>query len=238
MKRLPLPPRASVLAALSLAVSVLAPASRAADTITVPRGTLTADRELIRVGSKPTLTWNVDFPSEITTIVDIIPPNTIRPKKDVTMRVRVLGASFQETLNSFLTVQSYYRTNNGTWTSFFSGLQTLVNPTSVLLSKSITKNTKIDFAGRGYRSGWLTLYNTAVDTPNVVMLQNGDSVPATTPAFQQGQIESFLKPYLDSKGKTIKIGPKDLILLYELGQTNPSASGFDLQDLVVLVTFE
>jgi hypothetical protein len=36
----------------------------------------------------------------------------------------------------------------------------------------------------------------------------------------------------------VKIGDRDLILLMELGQTNINNSGFDLQDLVVLVTFE
>jgi hypothetical protein len=43
---------------------------------------------------------------------------------------------------------------------------------------------------------------------------------------------------MNSSTKTVKIGDRDLILLMELGQTNTTASGFDLQDLVVLVTFE
>ena len=43
---------------------------------------------------------------------------------------------------------------------------------------------------------------------------------------------------MDTTTKKVKIGNRDLILLMELGQTNPNNSGFDLQDLVVLVTFE
>jgi len=240
MKRIPLPPRAYVLAALSLAAAALAPTTKAAttDTTSVPRGTLTASADLLRVGLKPTLSWNVEFPSEIGTVVDIVPPNTVVPKQDVTMKIRVLGASFQETLTSYLQVQAFYRTNGGSWVTAFSGLQTLVNPSSILVQKTITKNTKLDFGGRGYRSGWLTLYNTGNTSPNVVMLKSGDNVPDTTPAFQQGEIESFLKPYINSTTKKISIGPKDLIVLYELGQTDPNASGFDLQDLVMLVTFE
>ncbi|BCU78508.1 hypothetical protein [Luteolibacter sp. LG18] len=238
MKRIPLPPRAIVLAALSLIAAALAPASKAATTESVPRGTLTTSADLLRVGLKPTLTWNVEFPSEISTVVDIIPPNTVVPKQDVTMKIRVLGASFQESLTSYLTVQAFYRTNGSAWVTAFSGLQTTVVPSTILVQKTITKNTKLDFGGRGYRSGWLTLYNTGTTSPNVVMLKNGDAVPDTTPAFQQGEIESFLKPYINSTTKKISIGPKDLIILYELGQTDTKASGFDLQDLVMLVTFE
>jgi hypothetical protein len=70
------------------------------------------------------------------------------------------------------------------------------------------------------------------------MLKDGDKVPQTTPAFQQGKIETFLKPYLSLDGRTVRIGNRDLIILVELGQTNPANSGFDLQDLVLLVTFE
>jgi len=239
MKRLPLPPRATILAALSLAVAVLAPNSRATTVSSIPTGTLTASTDLLHVGLKPTLSWNVQFPSQISTIISVINPNTVVPKQDVTMKIKVLGASFQETLTSYLTVQALYRTNGGSWITAFNGIQTQVNPSTVLVQKTITAGTKLDFGGRGYRDGaWLPIYNTAVDTPNVVMLQNGDSVPSTTPAFMQGQIEDFLKPYIDSTTQKIKIGPTDLILLYELGQTDPAASGFDLQDLVMLVTFQ
>ena len=70
------------------------------------------------------------------------------------------------------------------------------------------------------------------------MLKNGDRVPSTVPALNGNSIESFLKPYMNTSTKTVQIGDRDLILLMELGQTSPSSSGFDLQDLVVLVTFE
>lgn len=240
MNRIPLPPRALAVASLAFAMSAAVPCSSRAATessTSIPRGTLSANRDLLRVGTKPTLTWQVEFPSEITTLIDIIPPNTIQPKRDVTMRVRVLGASFQQTTTQYLQVQSYWKLNGGSWQTVFDGYQTNVNASKVLVSQTVTKNSRINFGARGYRSGWLTLYNTASNTPNLVMLKNGDSVPSTTPAFRQGQIESFLKPYLDGNSR-IKIGPKDLILLFELGQTDPESSGFDLQDMVMLVTFE
>jgi hypothetical protein len=39
-------------------------------------------------------------------------------------------------------------------------------------------------------------------------------------------------------GKTVKIGNREFLVLMELGQTDPTRYGFDLQDLAVLVTFE
>jgi hypothetical protein len=49
-------------------------------------------------------------------------------------------------------------------------------------------------------------------------------------------IESFIRPYLSEDGK-IKIGPRDVLYLMELTHTNPNHSGFDLQDMALLVTF-
>jgi hypothetical protein len=206
----------------------------------IPRGTLGVDRTLVRVGTRPQLDWQIAYPATgVTEVVEIVPPNIIKPKAPLKMRVRVLGASFQESITTFLPVEVQWSKNNSSWTRVFYGSQTDVNPSKVMLETTVTKGDTINFGGRGYRDkSWLPLYNTSAATANLIMLRNGDKVPATTPAFQQGLIESFLTPYLASDRKTVKIGERDLILLMELGQTNPKVSGFDLQDLVILVTFE
>jgi hypothetical protein len=204
----------------------------------IPRGTLAVDRDLIRVATKSQLTWNITYPSPVTSVVDIQTPNIIVPKKNMVMKVRVLGASFQASLTQYLTVQAMYSINSSTFKSMFSGIQTLVNPSTAVLTTNVKTNDKINFGGRGYRDlAWLPLYTTAMNTPNLVMLATGDKVPQTTPAFAQGDIESFLKPYMNATTGLVTIGDRDLIILMELGQTNPAASGFDLQDLVLLVTF-
>ncbi|MEZ5434456.1 MAG: hypothetical protein R3F31_25480 [Verrucomicrobiales bacterium] len=64
-----------------------------------------------------------------------------------------------------------------------------------------------------------------------------DTPPTTTPLYQQPTLESFLRPYLDDNGN-IKIGPMDVIYLMELTHTDRNNGGFDLQDLVILVTFQ
>jgi hypothetical protein len=251
--------------------------SLAADN-TVPTGTLSVDRDLLRIGARSQLTWDIDYPSAVTSVVDIVPPNVIKPRTSMKLRVRVLGASFQqakynnghgnnrdgvdvsnpgdgdggpngaidlsgfiddELKSTYLPVEVVLSKNGSTWQRLFYGYQTSVSPTTVLLETDVAKGDTINIGGRGYRDGaWLPLYHTAASTQNLVMLKNGDRVPTTVPALNGGTIESFLKPYMDTTTKKVKIGDRDLILLLELGQTNPDNSGFDLQDVVVLVTFE
>ena len=236
--KFPLPLGGRCLMASMLACSSLSGIASAAG-LDIPRGTLGVDRDLVRVGMKSQLTWEIEYPAPITSVVDLVPPNIIKPKKDMKMKVRVLGASFQESVTSFLPVEVQWSKNSASWSRIYYGLQTNVQPSVPVLQTTVKAGDTINFGGRGYRDrDWLPLYNTAQSTKNLVMLKNGDRVPSTVPALNGSSIESFLKPYMDTVTKNVKIGDRDLILLMELGQTNTSASGFDLQDLVILVTFE
>jgi hypothetical protein len=234
----PLLPRSGrLLAGILGCLCALGNASAADDSI--PSGKLSVDRDLVRTGTRSQLTWEIKYPAPVTSVIDILPPNIIKPKKDLKMRVRVLGASFQETATKFLPVEVQWGKNNSSFSRIFYGYQTSVNPTTVVLDTTVKSGDTINFGGRGWRSNaWLPLYKTNSSTPNLIMLKNGDRVPSTVPALNGNSIESFLKPYMNTLSKTVQIGDRDLILLMELGQTNTAASGFDLQDLVVLVTFE
>ena len=214
--KFPLPLGGRCLMAGMLACLCLSGTTSAAD-LDVPRGSLTVDRDLVRVGMKSQLTWNIDSPAPVTSVVDIVPP----------------------TITSFLPVEVQWSKNSAAWSRIYYGLQTNVLPSVPVLQTTVKAGDTINFGGRGYRDrAWLPLYNTAQTTNNLVMLKNGDRVPSTVPALNGSSIESFLKPYMDTVTKKVKIGDRDLTLLMELGQTNTSNSGFDLQDLVVLVTFE
>lgn len=235
---IPLPPRRGrLLAGLLAGLCALGNVFAADDSI--PRGTLNVDRDLVRTGTRSQLAWEIEYPAPVTSVIDILPPNIVKPKKDLKLRVRVLGASFQESATKFLPVEVQWSKNNSSFSRIFYGLQTSVNPSSVVLNTTVKAGDTLRFGGRGYRSNaWLPFYHTGSNTQNLVMLKNGDRVPSTVPALNGSSIESFLKPYMDSTTKKVKIGDRDLILLLELGQTNTNASGFDLQDLVLLVTFE
>lgn len=138
-----------------------------------------------------------------------------------------------------LPIEVIWNINNSSWARIFYGTQTTVNATDIVLDTTVKKGDRLNFGGRGYRDkAWLPFYHTASVSPNVVLLKNGDRLPSTTPAFQLGQIESFLAPYLAADKQTVAIGNRDLILLLELGEAVPGYSGFNLQDVAVLVTFE
>lgn len=229
-------PRGGQLMTGMLAVlSILSQAFAASE---IPRGTLHVDRDLVRVGAPSQLSWQIKYPAGVSEVIEILPPYLIKPKTDLKMRVRVLGASFQASATSFLPVELMWSNNSAAWSRAFYGRKTDVDPSNIVLETTVKAGDTIKFGGRAYRDQWLPLYHSAAETPNLVILQNGDNVPASSPAFQKGLIESFLSPYLASDKKTVKIGKRDLILLMELGQSAPRIPDFDLQDLAVLITFE
>lgn len=202
----------------------------------IPTGKLNVDRTMVRVGTKSQLNWTIDYPSDLTEVVDVT-NDVITVKKSTKMKVRVLGVAFQSG-STLLPVNGYYSVNGGSWASVFYGTSLAVNSATVLLDKSLNKNDKVSFGGRGWDgSGWLPFHQTGTNDKYVTVLQNGSVAPSYVPAYNQGTVTSFLKPYIDGKGK-ISIGSKDLIVLWECSTAAPGTTYFDMQDLVMLVTFE
>lgn len=203
----------------------------------IPVGSLTAFPTVVQTGTHPTLTWNINYPSQVKDIVTITPPGTLTPKQNVYVDVRVLGASVA-TATAYYPVEAQVKyTSTGSYSRIFYDKQTKVNPATVLYTRLAEKGKTLNFAGRYYyNNAWSSTYNTQSNANQVVALVNGEFPPSTFPDYQQPTIESFLRPYLDSQGR-VKIGPMDVIYLFELTHTNTSESGYDLQDLVLLVTF-
>lgn len=233
----------AALAAAFVAMTLALNVGARAQVPSVPVGTLSAFPTVVRTGTFPTLTWDITFPTAVPIVITRDADGTLTPKQDLYMDIRILGASYQIGTYSngtprWGTVESYVKADGATsFTRFFYGIQTQINPTQIYYTKLCRAARPIDFRSRCHNgSSWLSYRSTESLTPNVVALVTGETPPDTVPAFKQGSIESFLAPYLDAEGK-VAIGPLDVIYLIELGQTNTSASGFDLQDLVLLVTF-
>lgn len=212
----------------------------------VPVGTLSATPSFVQVGAKPTLSWGVTYPAVVKDIITITPPGTITPKRKLSFDVRVIGASVKVVwTNSWGVVtkwewaptEAQISVNNSSYSRIFYNTQDKVSPNTIVHTRVVTSGQSINFAGRYNWDGWSTLYRSTGTEGNVVALVNGDIPPTTTPLYQQPTIEDFIKPYLDSSGR-IKIGPKDVIYLMELTHTNKNDGGYDLQDLVLLVTFK
>ena len=230
------------LAATGLALLVsLNPISAQEQSPPIPVGSLSAFPTIVQTGTHPTLTWSVTIPESVEDIVDIEGPGTLVPKRDVIMDVRILGAGV--TANSyssgftFVPTECQINVDGGGYSPIFYGTNNDVNPNEIVYTKTVDEGEEVNFGSRYYYNySWGPWYSTTNSNGNVVALRNGDTPPTTTPMHYAPTIESFIRPYLSEDG-TIKIGPRDVLYLMELTHTNPNHSGFDLQDMALLVTF-
>ena len=85
------PMKTSHLAVISSAVIAMCTLvyqnSPAADSTipSIPVGSLTAFPTIVQTGTKPTLTWNISYPTVVTEVVMIDPDGTITPKENLIM---------------------------------------------------------------------------------------------------------------------------------------------------------
>ena len=208
-----------------------------------PVGWLTAFPTVVQTGTKPTLTWSITYPSIVKDYVDIIPPATVSPKEELDVEVRVLGNGVTVTTNnngySFVDAGAYLSFNGGSYSQIFYGDNHDVNPSRVVWSqKKVQANQTLRFGGRYYYNGWGPTYTSSSGTQNVRTLVSGDTPPSNVPDYNAPSLEDFIKPYLGPDGK-VNIGPMDVIVFMELTHTDSQQSdpGYDLQDMVLLVTF-
>jgi hypothetical protein len=210
----------------------------------IPTGTLTASPGIVAVGAFPTLNWKINYPTTVEDVVDI-EDDEIIPETKVTAQIRVLGAgvtsSYADGSNlRFVHTEGYYSYNGGNYERLFAGTNHDVNQNKVVWSGSVEPGCAMRFGGRYYfNNKWSNFYSSNDGTNNVRILKNGDSIPTTYNIATAPSLEDFIKPYLDAGGK-VRIGPMDLIVMMELTHTKAQRNevGYDLQDLVFLVTFK
>jgi len=203
----------------------------------MPVGTLTTNTNLARVGASPNLNWTITYPQTITQVVTANSDDTFTPKVEVTMRVRMIGADYRYSSTRFKPVQVEVSVNGGSYSRIFSGIHTDVNPSTVILTRTVSAGQTVRFRFRGSQDTGYTNWNPWRYGPDlmVAMMAHGDMPPTYAPYLSPNGVDSYLTPYLAPDG-SMQLGPRDLIYLAELTNTSTSASGFDLQDLVMLVT--
>lgn len=209
----------------------------------IPVGSLSAFPTIVQAGTHPTLTWSIQYPETVRDLIAIHEGGDISTLRDVTMQVRVLGASFQAGFNRWgkpiwLWLRGDVRTTGtGNFVRIFEGSQRNVNPSRIYYHEDLKQGDVVQFRARGFTGAtWLPFRATGGNEPRVSVLVNGDRPPDYAAAYGQENIASFLRPYLDSAG-FIRIGPKDVIVLFELANVEPGSPFFDMQDLVLLATF-
>jgi len=224
-----------------VALSAFVPGINAQDeTPVVPVGSLTAFPTIVQTGTHPQLTWDITIPESVIEIIEIEEPGTLIPKRNLVMDVRILGAGVTTYSNNrlnFIPTECKISYNGSSYNRIFYGTNYDVDQNDIVYSQEVAKDSTINFGARYYyNNSWGTWYSSTNSNHNVIALANGDTPPTTTPMNQAPTIEEFIRPYLDDDGN-IDIGPRDIIYLFELTHTDQNHSGFDLQDMAVLVTF-
>lgn len=224
--------------------------SSIAQAVEVPTGTISVKESVIRTGTFPRISWNIIYPEpeellEIDELVTISPSGGILPKTDLNMTVRALAADIQTVewhqvgrrwvqRIVYVDVSGFGRVNSEPFRHLFTGTQPEVEDEKVLWTRKLKDGDVLRFCALTHLG--TPAYCTGTSSENVLVLKNGDIPPSIAGWKDQASLGTHIAPYLDSSG-AIKIGPRDLIVAYELFFPMPHPSG-DLQDMIFLVTFQ
>lgn len=170
-----------------------------------PVGTLHVDKDLVRTGSKPGLSWGITYPTTAIDVVTAAPSpfttdgytGAITTTEEVRMTIRVIGVGLNEG-STELPAGLWTSIGGGGWEQVFYGTNEDVKPGEYGFDEVIPAGTTINFAGRGRNQDgtWDDIRWTNAGDESVVGLTNGDLAPSYSPSLDQGQFESFLTGYL------------------------------------------
>ena len=214
-----------------------------------PDGWINAFPTFVQEGAHPQLSWSINYPAQVLEYVEIEEPGTIITKEDkMKIKIRVLGngVTVHNSAGDFLgfvDAGAYVRFNNDNYfENIFFGSNLDVKPNKVVWKKNkneVDVGTKLRFGGRFHYNGWGPFRHSTDGNLNVRTLVDGQTPPTTEPMHLAPTLEDFIRPYLDGSGK-VDIGPMDVIVFMELTHSDSQQDdrGYDLQDMVLLVTFE
>jgi hypothetical protein len=205
-----------------------------------PVGALSAYPTVVQTGTKPTLTWDILYPSKVSDVAIINPPGTIILTQDVFVSVQPVGTGLEgcKYTSSLASPPTDARmsVNGGSFFQLFYGTQADVDSAYSLYIKKRQKNDSIDFGGRYVKNGgWSSFYTTRNSNLQAIALVDGDVPPTHNPLHLDPNLQGYLRPYLDASGK-VKVGPMSILILMELNETDHASKCFDYQDQVLVVT--
>lgn len=235
---------AAAAALIAMSALIASPSHAAAPTTipSVPVGIMSAYPTVVQTGTKPTLTWNILYPSKVSNVAEINPPGSITiTDKNIYVSVQPIGTGITACDATQGTTPLYtdarMSVNGAAYFQIFYGIQADVTPAYSLYIKKMSTGDTLNFSGRYVRNGaWSPLYTTLSSNFQIVALVSGQTPPTRFSLYQSSALASYLRPYLDASGK-VNIGPLSVLIMMELGATNHSANCFDYQDMVLLVSF-
>jgi hypothetical protein len=118
----------------------------------IPKGDISAYPAVVQSGTKPNLTWNILFPSNLSGLnpmVSVNPPGTLLSNAPVYATVQIVGNGVtacnttQDPLEHYVDVR--LSLNGGNYSQIFYGNSTNVVPSKQLYIKKMTANQTLDF---------------------------------------------------------------------------------------------
>jgi len=156
----------------------------------------------------------------------------------VTLKVKVAGQIFEPFGDWDYAVTANVNTGNSG--AIYEWAPTTIFPpnSNVNIYGRSWKKKKSSYSGN-YNSHWTVHMQKATDTMDdqLYALADGDNVPNVGGYLGQYSVQDFVADYIDTGTNKMTMEESEAVYLYELGVNEPSSSAFDLQDLVVIVTF-
>ncbi|MFQ6009943.1 MAG: NosD domain-containing protein, partial [Candidatus Aenigmatarchaeota archaeon] len=155
-------------------------------------------------------------------------------KKSGKIKIKVLGSAFSARGEN-IPVYAWGMIGGGGYEELFGGANVNTDKEAGYYSQEfdVSSGDKVHIKAKGR----LTI-STEDGGKNVIVLRNGDTPPYFKPFGDQPEIASFLSSVMDPDTGKVSIGPNDVLYLFELWTTKASSSAFDMQDLIVLVSYE
>lgn len=210
-----------------------------------PRGTMEASGDWIARGGKPELSWRIDFPKTLADVVSLdAESGALVTRVPLRVRMNVIGVG---------TATSRDPHRVGLWASLAGGNWELlkdttaadVRPAKPVFDRVLPASTSVFLAARAYdpaTASWSETRSTERTgaVPGLVeSLGRGALLPGPVRALPAPFLDAFVSPVApDGAGSSVLVGPKELLIFFELGTDDPADDRFDLQDVVVLVSFD
>ena len=222
-------PVSKIVGFTSLLIALASPCFAAED---VPVGKIGAAETFVGAGEKATLNWEISYPL-----------NSGNPTE--TARLMTV---------KFITAAIGPNSTFSFWTAlpgqspilFYRGISEdnrnyALNPGVVVAQSVVEAGETIELIAQHHQAhsslrGKTVSTADPSDAQNIIKLKNGDPVPTVDGVGNQRPVSQILGPY--SENGIVTIGEFEEIYLMELWTTNRNNRGFDLQDLVLLVSYE
>ena len=195
-----------------------------------PIGSIQSLQNTVVSGEKVDLDWQISFPVHNFNETD----------------TRVTASFITAATGANNTILFGTRVNGEDYTEFYNGVSEdhpdyTVTPGTIISETLVSAGEEIEFLARHSRTrisgneGWVSSTNPS-QRALVIELERGDAIPSVAGAGNQRSVAEILAPY--SEDGVLTIGEHQKIILFEIYTTNQRSHGFDLQDVVILVSYE